>query len=81
MTTLYLDRTQCDKFNAPYFEAGKVVVAADALLKSKPEYDSEHTAFLTAADEDTLALTRDEEDSPGWYTVVKVIPSFKRPLS
>lgn len=79
MTTLYLDRTQCNFFGAPYFDEGDLVVAADALIRSKPEYDSVHKAFLTDADEDTLVLVREEADAPGWFKVTRVIPSWKRP--
>lgn len=80
MDTIYLSREQCEKFGCPYFETGKTVIAADALRKSKPQgYDSVVDAALRDADEDTLVLTRDEEDSPGWYAITKVIPSWKRP--
>lgn len=78
MTKIYLDQNQSSKFNVPYFDAGKLVIAADALLKSA-SYDSKHTAFLKDADEDTLVLTRTSRAAPGWYKVEKVIPSFKRP--
>ena len=78
MDTLYLDRDQCQKFGCSYFDGGKLVIAADALRKSK-DYDAATTAALPNADEDTLVLTRDEEDAPGWYAISKVIPSWKRP--
>lgn len=78
MKTLYVNPTQCSRFGAPYFEAGKLVIAADTLLKSE-SYDSKHTKFLTDADQDTLVLVRTARGNPGWFKVEKVIPSFKRP--
>lgn len=81
MQELYLDQSQCNKFNAPYFDAGDLVIAADALRKSKggDGYDAKMSAYLKEADEDTLVLVRAEEDGPGWFKVTRVIPSWKRP--
>ena len=78
--TVYLDRDQCAKFNVPYFDAGKLAIAADTLRKSKASgYDSAADAELATHEQDTLVLERTGEDAPGWFTVTKVIPSFARP--
>jgi len=71
MNTVYIDQNQSERFNAPYFDGGRLVVAADALLKSKGGcgYDAEHTALLTGYGQATLVLTRAEQDRPGSWTI------------
>lgn len=79
---VYLDRAQCDYFNVAYFGDGKLVVAADTLLKSKggDGYDAKAKKSLKAHEQDTLVLEhQDETMAPGWFVVTKVIPSFARP--
>ena len=45
--TVYLDRDQCVRFEGPYFDAGKLVVAADTLRQSKASgYDAQADAEL-----------------------------------
>ena len=78
--TVYLDRAQCVQFDATYFDAGKLLIAADTLRKSKRDgYDSAADAELAAHEQDTLVLERTDDDAPGWFTVTNVIPSFARP--
>ena len=72
--TVYLDKYQSEKFDAPYFAGGRLVIAADALLKSKGGcgYDAEHTALLSKFAGKTLILNRNEEDAPGsWFFSAK----------
>jgi hypothetical protein len=71
MNTVYIDQNQAARFNAPYFDGGRLVVAADALLNSKGGcgYDAEHTDLLTAYGQATLVLTRAEQDRPGSWTI------------
>jgi hypothetical protein len=63
---LYLDRDQCVSFQVPYFEEGKLQVAADALLRSK-DYDSFHRGILEPLGVSGIYLTRVEKNHPGWY--------------
>ncbi len=83
MTTpiVYLDHAQCDRFNVAYYDAGKLVIAADTLLKSKggDGYDAKAKKGLKAHEQDTLVLERAGDEAAGWFTVTKVIPSFARP--
>jgi len=66
--TVYLDKYQSEKFDAPYFKGGQLIVAADTLLNSKTVgYDAEHTALLSKFAGKTLILNRNEEDAPGWW--------------
>lgn len=71
MNTVYIDQNQAERFNAPYFNSGRLVIAADALLNSKGGcgYDAEHTALLTGYGQATLVLTRLERDRPGSWTI------------
>ena len=71
MNTVYIDQNQAERFNAPYFDGGRLVVAADALLNSKGGcgYDAEHTALLTGYGQATLVLNRLERDRPGSWTI------------
>jgi len=71
MDSVYIDQNQAARFDAPYFDGGRLVVAADALLKSKGGcgYDAEHTALLTAYGQNTLVLTRAEQDRPGSWLI------------
>ena len=72
MEAIYTNREQCERFDAPYFDSGELVVAADTLLQSKVGgYDSEHTEFLSKFGSDTLVLSRTDSDSigPGWWRV------------
>lgn len=73
MEAIYTDQEQCNRFNAPYFDSGELVIAADTLLQSKggDGYDSEHAEFLSQFGGDTLVLTRKGDDriGPGWWRV------------
>ena len=66
---IYLNREQSQHFDVPYFEAGKLIVAADTLLRSKGRggYDREHTDYLKSFGQKTLVLVRDEGQAPGWW--------------
>jgi len=73
MEAIYTDQEQCNRFNAPYFGSGELVIAADTLLQSKggDGYDSEHAGFLSKFGGDTLVLSRKDGDriGPGWWRV------------
>jgi len=68
MTSIYLDREQCQKFQASYYEADKITIAADELLKSI-DYDEFHRDILEPFGKKAVIASRTDEDSPGWYTV------------
>ncbi len=72
---VYTDRAQCEYFNAPYYDAGRLVVAADTLLKSKKGdgYDTKHTEYLSSFGSKTLLLVRDENTAPGWWKVERAV--------
>lgn len=66
---IYLDRQQSAHFEVPYFEGGKLIIAADTLLRSKGRggYDRQHTDHLKSFGQRTLVLVREEEHAPGWW--------------
>ena len=75
MEAIYTNNEQCAEFGVPYFGAGRLIVAADALLRSKAGgYDSTHTEYLQLFGGQTLDLIRTEEDTigPGWWRLASV---------
>lgn len=75
MNTIYLDRTQCNDFapgkNAYFGENVQIVVAADAVLRSK-DYDEEHKNILKPLGQKTLVLTSSPDHGPGWFNITEV---------
>ena len=70
MNTIYIDQNQATRNNVPYFEGGELSVRADKLLNSRIDgYDAEHTALLTGYGQQSILLTRDDNDDPGWWTI------------
>ena len=75
MEAIYTSRDQCAKFGVSYLEADHLVVAADALLRSKVGgYDAEHMEYLQLFGGQTLNLVRTETDTigPGWWRISSV---------
>ena len=70
MNTIYIDQNQATRNNVSYFDAGELSVRADKLLNSRIDgYDAEHTALLTKYGQQSILLTREEQDEPGWWTI------------
>jgi len=71
-SSVYLDRDQCDHFEADYFGDGATAaIAASTLLQSK-DYDSEHRDLLAPLGGSSLALERQSDQGPGWFTITAV---------
>ena len=77
---VYLDLDQCTKFSPKtggearqsYYEQGaRLLVAADALLKSK-DYDKAHWGILEPLGQGILRLSRQPGNAPGWFTILEV---------
>ena len=66
---IYIDRSQCSRFEIPYFQSGNLSVSARKLLESK-DYDNWHTETLSFYGFDTISLSRKDVDPPGWYTIL-----------
>lgn len=73
LEAIYTDQEQCERFDAPYFDSGELVIAADTLLCSKggDGYDTPHVEFLSQFGGQTLVLSRKDGDriGPGWWRV------------
>jgi len=69
---VYLDRYQCDTHEVPYFEAGRLSIPADLLLRSKlTGYDKFHRDLLGPLGSQTVHLERERSDGPGWYSLLE----------
>lgn len=75
MNTIYLDRQQCQDFapgkDAYFGDNVKIVVAADAVLRSK-SYDDHHKNILKPLGQKTLVLTSNKTQGPGWFDISEV---------
>ena len=70
---IYTDQDQCETFGVSYFDSeAELVVSAEALLGSK-DYDEMHKEVLKPLGSETLVLKRNEDLSPGWWKITRVI--------
>ena len=70
---VYTDQSQCDRFDAPYFEKdAQLVIAASTLLASK-DYDIGHRKYLAQFGSRTLVMERTVDQGPGWWRVTEVV--------
>lgn len=70
---VYTDQSQCDRFDAPYFEkSAKLVIAASTLLNSK-DYDMGHRKYLAQFGSRTIVMERTADQGPGWWRVTEVV--------
>tara|TARA_R100000654_G_scaffold23466_1_gene45856 strand:+ start:616 stop:843 length:228 start_codon:yes stop_codon:yes gene_type:complete len=74
MNEIYLNTRTCDYFDVPYRGSKRWWCSGDALLRSRPDWDSAHTEFLKTNASKTILLQRTEaEQGPGWYSVKQII--------
>lgn len=68
---IYIDREQCEKFQAKYFAEDTITVSAEALLNSKggDGYDQEHRDVLEPFGAQQISASREQGDPPGWYNI------------